>query len=143
VISGAVAGLVAITPASGFVMPGGALIIGVVAGVVCFWAATSLKRALGYDDSLDVFGVHCVGGIVGALSCAILGYKGLGGYGAFESVGAQLGIQATAVGITLVWSGVVTAIAFLLIKVTIGLRPTEEIEREGLDVSEHGERAYD
>ena len=79
----------------------------------------------------------------GALACAILGYKGLGGYGAFESMGAQLGIQATAVGITLVWSAVVTAVAFLLIKVTIGLRPTEEIEREGLDVSEHGERAYD
>jgi len=80
---------------------------------------------------------------VGALSCAILGYKGLGGVGAFESMGAQLGIQATAVGITLLWSGVVSAIAFLLIKVTIGLRPTEDIEREGLDVSEHGERAYD
>jgi len=90
-----------------------------------------------------VFGVHCIGGIVGALSCAILGHKSLGGVGAFESIGTQLGIQATGVGITLVWSGAVSAIAFLLIKYTIGLRPSEETEREGLDVSEHGERAYD
>ena len=141
--SGAVAGLVAITPACGVVSPSGAIILGIVVGLICLWAVNGLKKALKYDDSLDVFGVHCVGGIVGALSCAILGYKGLGGYGAFESVGTQLGIQATAVAITLVWSAVVTAVAFLLIKVTIGLRPTEEIEREGLDVSEHGERAYD
>jgi Amt family ammonium transporter len=141
--SGAVAGLVAITPSCGVVSPSGAIILGIVVALICLWAVNGLKKALKYDDSLDVFGVHCVGGIVGALSCAILGYKGLGGYGAFESVGAQLGIQATAVGITLVWSGVVTAVAFLLIKMTIGLRPTEEIEREGLDVSEHGERAYD
>ena len=141
--SGAVAGLVAITPSCGVVSPGGAIILGFVVALVCLWAVNGLKKALKYDDSLDVFGVHCVGGIVGALSCAILGYKGLGGVGAFESMGAQLGIQATAVGITLVWSGVVSAIAFLLIKVTIGLRPTEDIEREGLDVSEHGERAYD
>ena len=141
--SGAVAGLVAITPSCGVVSPGGAIILGIVVALICLWAVNGLKKALKYDDSLDVFGVHCVGGIVGALSCAILGYKGLGGVGAFESMGAQLGIQATAVGITLVWSGVVSAIAFLLIKVTIGLRPTEEVEREGLDVSEHGERAYD
>jgi Amt family ammonium transporter len=141
--SGAVAGLVAITPSCGVVSPSGAIILGIVVALVCLWAVNGLKKALKYDDSLDVFGVHCVGGIVGALSCAILGYKGLGGYGAFESIGAQLGVQATAVGITLVWSGVVSAVAFLLIKFTIGLRPTEEIEREGLDVSEHGERAYD
>jgi len=141
--SGAVAGLVAITPSCGVVSPSGAIILGIVVALICLWAVNGLKKALKYDDSLDVFGVHCVGGIVGALSCAILGFKGLGGYGAFESMGAQLGIQATAVGITLVWSGVVSAIAFLLIKMTIGLRPTEEIEREGLDVSEHGERAYD
>jgi ammonium transporter, Amt family len=141
--SGAVAGLVAITPSCGVVSPGGAIILGIVVALICLWAVNGLKKALKYDDSLDVFGVHCVGGIVGALSCAILGYKGLGGVGAFESMGAQLAIQAQAVVITLVWSGVVSAFAFLLIKYTIGLRPTEEIEREGLDVSEHGERAYD
>jgi len=141
--SGAVAGLVAITPSCGVVSPGGAIILGFVVALVCLWAVNGLKKALKYDDSLDVFGVHCVGGIVGALSCAILGYKGLGGLGAFESMGTQLGIQAKAVVITLVWSAVVSAVAFLLIKVTIGLRPTEEVEREGLDVSEHGERAYD
>jgi Amt family ammonium transporter len=141
--SGAVAGLVAITPSCGVVSPSGAIILGIVVALICLWAVNGLKKALKYDDSLDVFGVHCVGGIVGALSCAILGYKGLGGVGAFESMGTQLGIQATAVGITLVWSGVVSAVAFLLIKFTIGLRPTEDIEREGLDVSEHGERAYD
>ena len=112
---------------------------------ICLWAVNGLKKALKYDDSLDVFGVHCVGGIVGALSCAILGYKGLGGLRRLrEHWRTQLGVQATAVGdhAGLV-CGAVTAIAFLLIKVTIGLRPTEEIEREGLDVSEHGERAYD
>ncbi len=141
--SGAVAGLVAITPSCGVVSPGGAIILGFVVALICLWAVNGLKKALKYDDSLDVFGVHCVGGIVGALSCAILGYKGLGGLGAFESMGTQLGIQAQAVVITLVWSAVVSAVAFLLIKVTIGLRPTEEVEREGLDVSEHGERAYD
>jgi Amt family ammonium transporter len=141
--SGSVAGLVAITPSCGVVSPGGAIILGIVVALICLWAVNGLKKALKYDDSLDVFGVHCVGGIVGALSCAILGYKGLGGVGAFESMGTQLGIQATAVAITLVWSAAISAIAFLLIKVTIGLRPTEEIEREGLDVSEHGERAYD
>jgi Amt family ammonium transporter len=92
-----------------------------------------------------VFGVHCIGGILGALSCAILGHKSLGGLGfpTDNSIGTQLGIQAMGVGITLVWSGVVSAVAFLIIKFTIGLRPSEEIEREGLDVSEHGERAYD
>ncbi len=141
--SGAVAGLVAITPSCGVVSPGGAIILGIVVALICLWAVNGLKKALKYDDSLDVFGVHCVGGIVGALSCAILGYKGLGGLGTFESMGTQLGIQATGVAITLVWSGVVSAIAFLLIKMTIGLRPSEEVEREGLDVSEHGERAYD
>mgnify|MGYP000861801691 CR=1 FL=1 len=141
--SGAVAGLVAITPSCGVVSPGGAIILGFVVALICLWAVNGLKKALKYDDSLDVFGVHCVGGIVGALSCAILGYKGLGGVGTFESVGAQLGVQATAVGITLVWSAFISAVAFGLLKVTIGLRPSEEIEREGLDVSEHGERAYD
>jgi ammonium transporter, Amt family len=141
--SGAVAGLVAITPSCGVVSPSGAIILGIVVALICLWAVNGLKKALKYDDSLDVFGVHCVGGIVGALSCAILGHKSLGGVGAFESIGTQLGIQAQAVVITLVWSGLVSAVAFFLIKFTIGLRPTEEIEREGLDLAEHGERAYD
>jgi Amt family ammonium transporter len=141
--SGAVAGLVAITPSCGVVGPSGAIILGLVVGLVCLWACAGLKKALKYDDSLDVFGVHCVGGIVGALSCAILGHPSLGGVGAFESIGTQLGIQAQGVGITLVWSGLVSLIAFLLIKFTIGLRPSEEVEREGLDTAEHGERAYD
>jgi Amt family ammonium transporter len=141
--SGAIAGLVAITPSCGVLSPSGAIILGLVVGLVCLWACASLKKMLGYDDSLDVFGVHCIGGIVGALSCAILGHKSLGGVGAFESIGTQLGIQATSVGITLVWSALVSAVAFFLIKVTIGLRPTEEVEREGLDTNEHGERAYE
>ncbi len=141
--SGAIAGLVAITPACGVLSPGGSIILGLIAGLVCLWACASLKKMLGYDDSLDVFGVHCIGGIVGALSCAILGHKSLGGFGAFESIGTQLGIQAKSVGITLVWSALVSAVAFYLIKFTIGLRPTEEVEREGLDTNEHGERAYD
>jgi Amt family ammonium transporter len=141
--SGAVAGLVAITPACGVLSPGGAIILGVVVALVCLWAVNGLKKALKYDDSLDVFGVHCVGGIVGAMSCGILGHPSLGGVGAFESIGAQTIIQAEGVLFSLVWSGVVTALIFLLLKFTIGLRPTEEIEREGLDVAEHGERAYD
>lgn len=141
--SGAIAGLVAITPSCGVVGPSGAIILGLIVGLICLWACASLKKMLGYDDSLDVFGVHCIGGIVGALSCAILGHPSLGGVGTFEHIGTQLGIQATGVAITLVWSGLVSAIAFLLIKFTIGLRPSEEVEREGLDISEHGERAYD
>ncbi|HTU66729.1 MAG TPA: ammonium transporter [Steroidobacteraceae bacterium] len=141
--SGAIAGLVAITPSCGVVGPSGAIILGLVVGLVCLWACASLKKMLGYDDSLDVFGVHCIGGILGALSCAILGHASMGGVGTFESIGTQLGIQATGVGITLVWSGLVSAIAFYLIKFTIGLRPSEDVEREGLDTNEHGERAYD
>jgi Amt family ammonium transporter len=141
--SGAVAGLVAITPACGVLSPSGAIILGIVVGLVCLWAVAGLKKALGYDDSLDVFGVHCVGGIIGAMACGILGHPSLGGVGAFESIGAQTIVQAEGVLFSLVWSGVVTAIIFFLIKFTIGLRPTEEIEREGLDIAEHGERAYD
>jgi Amt family ammonium transporter len=110
---------------------------------VCLWACAGLKKMMGYDDSLDVFGVHCVGGIVGAMACGILGHASLGGVGSFESIGAQTVIQAEGVLFSLAWSGIVTAIIFYLIKFTIGLRPTEEVEREGLDVAEHGERAYD
>jgi ammonium transporter, Amt family len=141
--SGAVAGLVAITPSCGAVGPMGAIILGLLAGLVCLWAVAGLKRMLGYDDSLDVFGVHAVGGILGALLTGVLGHKSLGGVASFESIASQVGIQATGVVITVVWSAIVTAIIFLLIKFTIGLRPGEEIEREGLDTTEHGERAYD
>src|SRR5690606_37864345 len=141
--SGAVAGLVAITPSCGVLSPSGSIILGIVAGLVCLWAVAGLKKALGYDDSLDVFGVHAVGGIVGALACAILGHASLGGQGFDNSIGAQFWIQLQGVLFSVVWSAVVTAIIFLVIKHTIGLRPTEEIEREGLDVAEHGERAYD
>jgi Amt family ammonium transporter len=141
--SGAVAGLVAITPSCGAVGPTGAIILGLAAGLVCLWAVAGLKKMLGYDDSLDVFGVHAVGGILGALATGILGHSSLGGVASFESIGAQLGIQATGVIITVIWSAVVTAVAFYIIKFTIGLRPSEDVEREGLDISEHGERAYD
>jgi ammonium transporter, Amt family len=141
--SGAVAGLVAITPACGAVGIGGAVVLGLIVGLVCLWSVASLKKKLGYDDSLDVFGVHAVGGILGALMTGVLGHASLGGVASFESIGAQVGIQATGVAITVVWSAVVAAIAFLVIKMTIGLRPTEDVEREGLDLAEHGERAYD
>ena len=144
-ISGAVAGLVAITPASGFVTPGPALVIGIVAGVICFWSATSLKHMLGYDDSLDAFGVHGVGGIVGALLTGVFAYGpftatkdaplgvNIGGLAQFEA-------QVVAVGVTLIWSGVMTYIILKIIDVAIGLRVTAEEEREGLDVVLHGER---
>jgi Amt family ammonium transporter len=141
--SGAVAGLVAITPSCGVLSPGGSIILGLLVGPICLWAVAGLKRSLGYDDSLDVFGVHAVGGIVGALACAILGHSALGGVGSHESMMGQLGVQALGVIITVVWSGLITFIVFKLIKATIGLRPSEETEREGLDISEHGERAYE
>jgi ammonium transporter, Amt family len=134
IASGAVAGLVAITPASGFVGVAGAFVIGIAAGVICFFAATSLKKALGYDDSLDAFGVHCIGGIVGALLTGPLNVKEISGTdGSFL---VQLGAVAT----TLVVSGVGSFILLKIIDVAIGLRVTEEEEREGLDLSLHGER---
>ncbi len=144
-ISGAVAGLVAITPASGFVLPGPALIIGIVAGVVCFWSATSLKHMMGYDDSLDAFGVHGVGGIIGALLTGVFAY---GPFTATEAakegvnIGglAQFEAQVIAVAATLIWSGVVTFIILKIVDAVVGLRVTEEEEREGLDVVLHGER---
>jgi ammonium transporter, Amt family len=137
IASGAVAGLVAITPASGFVGPVGALVIGIAAGVICFWSATSLKKMLGYDDSLDAFGVHAIGGIVGAL---------LTGFFAVESIGGTAGsfgqfiIQAKGVGITIIYDAVATFIILKVLDMVIGLRVTEEQEREGLDISLHGER---
>ncbi len=142
--SGAVAGLVAITPACGFIGPMGAIILGIVAGVVCFWAVTSLKGMFGYDDSLDVFGVHCIGGILGALGTGVLMAPSLGGVGYAEGVtmGGQVMKQAIAVGTTLVWSGVISLVLYKIIDATIGLRVPEEKEREGLDITEHGETAY-
>jgi Amt family ammonium transporter len=143
IVSGAVAGLVAITPASGFVLPGGALVIGVAAGVICFLAATRLKGMLGYDDSLDTFGVHGIGGIVGALLTGWFSYGPLSATTATPggSPGgiAQVIIQAEAVSVTLIYSGLVSLILLLIINMTIGLRVTEEEEVEGLDISLHGE----
>jgi Amt family ammonium transporter len=150
--SGAVAGLVAVTPACGFVGVGGALVIGLVAGVACLWGVNGLKRLLGADDSLDVFGVHGVGGIVGALLTGVFASPSLGGLGAcdyvenkcgvFPGIGAQVWIQAQGVLFTVLISGVVAFVAFKLVDVVIGLRVPEEAEREGLDISSHGETAY-
>jgi ammonium transporter, Amt family len=150
--SGAVAGLVAITPACGFVGPMGAIVIGAAGGFLCLWGVNGLKRLLGADDSLDVFGVHGVGGIVGALLTGVFAAPSLGGTGIFDyvanaasadySIGGQVLIQLEAVLTTIVWSGVVSFIAFKLVDLLVGLRVTEEEEREGLDISSHGETAY-
>jgi Amt family ammonium transporter len=146
VISGAVAGLVAITPASGFVLPGGSLIIGIAAGVICFWSATSLKHMLGYDDSLDCFGVHGVGGIVGALLTGVFSYGPLSATDASPdgSPGglAQLKLQAIGVLSTIVYSGVMTLILLMVTKALVGLRVGQEEEREGLDIILHGEQIF-
>ena len=143
-ISGAVAGLVAITPASGFVLPGSAIIIGVAAGAICFWAATGLKHMLGYDDSLDAFGVHGIGGIIGALLTGVLSFGPLSATDASPdgSPGglAQLKLQAIGVVSTLVYSGVMTLILLFVTKALVGLRVTPEEEREGLDIVLHGEQ---
>ncbi len=144
-VSGAVAGLVAITPAAGLAGTVGAIVLGAIAGLVCLWAVISLKPMLKYDDSLDVFGVHGVGGIVGALGTAIVAAPALGGFGpggADYSIGGQFVTQATAVIIAVVWSAVVAAVSLYIIKAVIGLRLAEQQEREGLDISSHGERAY-
>ena len=144
VISGAIAGLVAITPASGYVLPGASVVIGVAAGVICFWATTSLKHMLGYDDALDTFGVHGIGGIVGALLTGVFAYGPLSATDSAPAgtVGgvAQFIIQCKAVAVTLVWSGVVSFVLLKLIDWTIGLRVTEDEEVEGLDMTLHGER---
>ncbi|MDA1116928.1 MAG: ammonium transporter [Proteobacteria bacterium] len=143
--SGAIAGLVAITPACGNAGPMGAMVLGVVAGVGSFWAVTSLKHALGYDDSLDVFGVHGVAGIIGALGIGILASPDLGGTGfggTNASIGAQLVVQATAVGFTLVYTGVLSYILLKIVDMIVGLRVTDAAEAEGLDLAEHGEAAY-
>jgi ammonium transporter, Amt family len=151
--TGAVVGLVAITPASGFAAPMTSIILGAVASVVCFLFVTKVKNALGYDDSLDVFGVHCIGGIVGALGTAFVANPAWGGQGWIDytvapakagtfDLSAQIISQLWAIGVTLVWSGGVSLVLFFVIDKVIGLRPTAEAEREGLDINEHGERAY-
>ncbi|MBB6309318.1 ammonium transporter [Xanthobacter tagetidis] len=141
--SGAVAGLVAITPACGASGPMGAIVLGIIAAVVCFFFCTTVKNALGYDDSLDVFGVHGIGGIIGAIGTGILVSPALGGAGVadYEMV-KQVLIQGQATIITVVWSGVVSAIIFFVLNIVVGLRPSADVEREGLDINEHGERAY-
>ena len=151
--SGAVAGLVAITPACGFIGPCGAIILGLLAGFICLWGVNGLKRMLGADDSLDVFGVHGVGGILGALLTGVFAAPGLGGQGIFDyvinkastdpySIASQVWIQAQAVLTALIWSAVVAFVAYKIVDLTIGLRVAEEEEREGLDISSHGETAY-
>jgi Amt family ammonium transporter len=150
--SGAVAGLVAITPAAGFVGPMGGLVIGLLSGIVCLWGVNGLKRLIGADDSLDVFGVHGVGGILGALLTGVFAAPSLGGQGIFDyvankpspdySIGSQVMVQLTAVGTTIIWSAVVAFIAYKLVDLVIGLRVPEEEEREGLDITSHGESAY-
>jgi Amt family ammonium transporter len=154
-VSGAIAGLVAITPACGYSGPMGSIVLGLIAGVVCFIFCTGIKNALGYDDSLDVFGVHCVGGIIGAIATGFLVAPYLGGVGiadyaskpgelaAGEYVMAtQVIAQIKGVVTTLIWSGVGSAVLYKIVDIIVGLRPDEQREREGLDVTEHGERAY-
>ena len=154
-VTGAVAGLVAVTPASGFAGPMGSIVLGLAAGTVCFLACTAIKNAFGYDDSLDVFGVHCVGGVLGALATGILAAPMLGGTGVLDytakpgegvvgefSIAGQLITQLKAVALAVGWSGVGSLVLFWLVDMLVGLRPDEQREREGLDITEHGERAY-
>ncbi|HPU15548.1 MAG TPA: ammonium transporter, partial [Polymorphobacter sp.] len=152
-VTGAVAGLVAITPASGFATPMTSIVLGVLVSPLCYFFCSTVKHKFNYDDALDVFGVHCVGGIFGALGTAVVAAPALGGQGFLDytvipavagtyDMGAQFITQLKAVGVTLVWSGVISAVLYFVIDKTIGLRPTVEEEREGLDLTEHGERAY-
>ena len=150
--SGAVAGLVAITPACGFVGLIGAIVIGLAAGILCLWGVNGLKKMLGADDSLDVFGVHGVGGILGALLTGVFAAPSLGGTGVYDyvankvadnySIADQFMVQATGVGVTLVWSGVVAVVCYKIADIILGLRVPEDEEREGLDLTSHGETAY-
>ncbi len=146
ITTGAVAGLVAITPASGFVGPMGALAIGAIAGVICFFSATSMKRMFGYDDSLDAFGVHGVGGTVGALLTGVFAAYALGGQGngagSDISILSQLGIQLKSVALTVVWSGLASLVILFVLDKTVGLRVDEQEETEGLDISQHDEKGY-
>jgi len=142
IVSGAVAGLVAVTPAAGTAGPGGALVLGLIAGVVCFFTATRLKHKLGYDDSLDVFGVHAVAGIIGGLLTGPLAAPALGGFGTVTELGTQLWIQTKGVLFTIVWSTMLSAAILKLIDLTLGLRVDDEQEQIGLDLSLHEEKAY-
>ena len=146
IASGAVAGLVAITPASGYVGPMGALAIGAAAGVGCFFAATTLKRAMGYDDSLDVFGVHAVGGIIGAILTGVFCAETLGGVGfgsdEITSIGSQVGVQVVGIVSTIIYTAIVTFVILKVLDIVMGLRVSEEEETEGLDLSQHDERGY-
>jgi Amt family ammonium transporter len=150
-LSGCVAGLVAVTPAAGFAGPMGALVLGLIAGVVCLFFVAVVKNAFGYDDALDVFGIHCVGGILGAIATGILVNPALGGAGIMDyaagkiadyDFATQVWAQSKAVLLTLVWSGVGSFVIYKIVDVVVGLRPKAEIEREGLDLADHGERAY-
>lgn len=150
-LSGCVAGLVAVTPAAGFSGPMGAIVLGLVVGVVCLFFCSTVKNMFGYDDSLDVFGVHCIGGIVGAIGTGILVNPALGGTGIFDYTTGkvadydfitQMIAQCKAVGTTLVWSGVGSLILYKIVDIIVGLRATPDKEREGLDITDHGERAY-
>jgi Amt family ammonium transporter len=152
-VSGAIAGLVAVTPAAGFVGPMGAIVLGAAAGAVCYFFVTMVKPALGYDDSLDVFGIHGIGGILGALGTGILVNPALGGAGivdystadfaaGYAGTATQLWAQLKGVLVTLAWSGIGSLVLYKVVDVTIGLRPTVEAEREGLDLASHGEVAY-
>ncbi len=141
--SGAVAGLVAVTPAAGFIGPMGSILLGLIAGLVCLWGVGGLKKMLGADDAFDVFGVHGVGGIVGAVLTAVFAAASLGGVkGDDYAMGAQIWIQVKSVLLTIVWSGVVSFVAYKIVDMVVGLRVSEEAEREGLDITSHGETAY-
>ena len=142
IASGVVAGLVAITPAAGTAGPMGALVIGLASGVICFFCATSLKRKLGYDDSLDAFGVHGIGGIVGAILTGVFAAPALGGFGSVEDIGGQVWIQIVGVLVTVVYTGIVTFVILKVLDLVMGLRVSEEAESVGLDLSEHNERGY-
>ena len=142
IVTGAVAGLVAITPASGSVGPLGALVIGLASGLICFWGATSLKQILGYDDSLDAFGVHGIGGIVGCLLTGVFAAEGLGGMGIDKGIGSQLLSQFASLIVTILWSGIGSFIILKIVDRTVGLRVKYNDEREGLDLSLHNERGY-
>jgi Amt family ammonium transporter len=151
VVSGLVAGLVAVTPAAGFSGIGGAIVLGLVAGVICYFFCTVVKNTFKYDDTLDVFGIHAVGGIVGAIGTGILVSPSLGGTGVFDyaigkvaeyDMATQVLAQIKGVLVTVVWVGIVSTILFFIVKMVVGLRPTPDQEREGLDITDHGERAY-
>ena len=142
IASGVVAGLVAITPAAGTVGPMGALVIGLASGVICYFCATSLKRKLGYDDSLDAFGVHGIGGIVGAILTGVFAAPALGGFGAVTDIGAQVWVQAKGVIFTVAYTAIVTYVILKVLDVVMGLRVNEEEESVGLDLAQHNERGY-